>query len=69
MPEMTTTEAAAYLAERSYTVKRRRVGGEGPPTADTVKRWCLNGRFPGATKHGRDWSIPREDLDKLIEGD
>lgn len=62
----TTTEAAAYLAERGYTVGRRRVGGAGAPTADTIRHWCGDGKFPGAKKRGRDWSIPQEDLDRLI---
>lgn len=63
---LSTREAAAYLAERGYTVGRRRVGGRGAPTADTIKHWCKDGKFPRVEKRGRDWYIPQADLDRLI---
>ncbi len=65
--DLTTNEAAAYLAERGYTVKRRRAGGEGAPSADTLKHWCLDGKFKGARKRDNRWFIPREELDKLLK--
>lgn len=50
---LTTAEAAALLAERGYTVK-----------PDTVKHWCEDGKFPGATcPGGRVWQIPREEVE------
>lgn len=75
MPDHTTTSAAQYLADHGYTVKRRRVGGEGPPSADTIKRWCLEDkelprkeqRLPGARKAGHAWLIPQKALDNLIK--
>ena len=66
MGYLTTQQAAAYLAERGYTVGRRRIGGKGAPTADTIKHWCEQGKFPRVEKRGRDWYIPQEDLDRLI---
>lgn len=66
MPDMTTHEAAAYLAAKGYTVKRRRVGGEGPPSADTIKLWCLKGKFQGARKSGRVWLIPENEIKNLL---
>ena len=64
--DMTTHEAAEYLAIHKYTVKRRRVGGEGPPTADTIKSWCVKGKFQGARKSGRVWLIPENEIKKLL---
>lgn len=66
MPDMTTHEAAAYLASKGYTVGRRRAGGKGAPAGDTLKHWCKQGRFQGARKSGDRWLIPKEELDKLI---
>lgn len=64
--DLTTTEAAEYLAQRGYTVKRRRVGGKGPPTADTIKHWCGK-RLPARKAKGGGWLIAQEALDRLIE--
>lgn len=68
---MTTTEAAALLSERGYTVRRGRVGGEGPPSADTLKHWCQQGKFPGAVFERRGpgrgyWLIPRGEVLALV---
>jgi len=71
MPDdLTTAEAAAYLAERGYKVGRRRVGGTGSPTPSTIKRWCALGKLPGAEKYGGQygtWLIPKSALDALLE--
>lgn len=66
MPDMTTHEAAAYLAFAGYTVKRRRIGGEGPPSAGTIKLWCVKGKFQGARKSGRVWLIPEKEIKKMV---
>jgi hypothetical protein len=63
---LTTTEAAALLAERGYTVSRRRAGGIGPPSADTIKHWARDGRLKGAIKRENRWFIPRETIEELI---
>jgi hypothetical protein len=64
--DLTTTEAAAYLAEQGYTVSRRRAGGSGPPTADTLKHWALAGKLTGARKRENRWFIPRRTIEELI---
>lgn len=66
MPDMTTHEAAEYLATHGYTVKRRRVGGEGPPSTGTIKSWCVRGKFQGARKSGRVWLVPSNEIEALI---
>ena len=48
--EITTIEAA------------RRLGC----SLEAVQRRCQKGMFPGAVKHGRDWSIPEEALAGLV---
>lgn len=63
---LTTTEAAALLAERGFTVKRRRAGGSGPPSADTIKHWALAGKLVGARKRENRWLIPQEAIEELI---
>jgi len=65
MPDHTTTSAAEYLAARGYTVSRRRAGGEGPPTADTIKHWCERGTIT-ARKAGWVWLIDQDELDALL---
>jgi len=65
--DMTTHEAAAYLAFAGYAVKRRRVGGEGPPSAGTIKAWCVRGKFQGARKSGRVWLIPKDEIEGLVD--
>jgi hypothetical protein len=61
---LTTTEAAALLAERG--VKGYKGRGIQP---DTVKRWCYQGKFPNAKHYagsGRGvWLIPQEDVEAL----
>lgn len=64
--ELTTTEAAAYLAEQGYTVNRRRAGGSGAPSADTLKHWALAGKLTGSRKRDNRWFIPRETIEELI---
>jgi hypothetical protein len=70
MSDLTTTQAALYLKERGFMVKRRRVGGEGPPQADTLKSWCATGKIKAAKSgHGNrsTWLIPQSELDCLLE--
>lgn len=55
--DLTTEEVAMRLSER-----------EGKPIKrDTVKHWCLQGRFPNARRVGSanrgNWLIPQSDLD------
>ena len=59
MPDLTTAEAAKWLSER-----------EGKPLKpDTVKHWCLQGRFPNARRVGSanrgNWLIPQSDLENF----
>lgn len=65
MPDHTTASAAQYLAEHGYTVRSKRDGTEQAPHADTIKRWCLQGKIQ-ARKAGWVWLIPQETLDELI---
>lgn len=65
MPDMTTTEAAQYLASKGYTVRSKRDGTDKPPASELVKRWCEQGKVK-ARKSGWVWLIPQEELDKLI---
>ena len=38
-------------------------------TAQTVRRWISEGRFPSARRVGpQQWRIPREELDAFMEG-
>jgi hypothetical protein len=70
MPDLTTTQAAIYLKDRGFTVKRRRVGGEGAPQADTLKSWCAIGKIKAVKSgHGNrsTWLIPQSELDRLLE--
>ena len=61
---LTTTEAAALLTERGLTDK-----DGGSVRAETVKRWCLRKKFPGARSiSGRIWQIPREDVEAFKPG-
>lgn len=64
--ELTTKEAAAYLAEQGYMVKRGRIGGSGSPSADTLKHWALAGKLIGARKRENRWFIPRSTIEELI---
>lgn len=66
MEKMTTTEAAALLAAHGYSVQRRRIGGDGPPSADTIKHWALAGKLAGAYKRENRWFIPRQTIEELI---
>jgi len=65
MPEMTTTEAAAYLTERGYTVHSKRDGTDKSPPSELIKRWCIRGKLK-ARKSGWVWLIEKEELDRLI---
>ena len=65
MPDHTTTTAALYLAERGFTVKRRRISGEGPPSSDTIKHWCERGTLT-ARKAGHIWLIAQAEIDRLL---
>jgi predicted site-specific integrase-resolvase len=64
--DLTTTEAAAYLAAQGFTVKRRRVGGSGSPSADTLKHWARDGKLAGARKRENRWFIPRETIAEMV---
>jgi len=67
MPDdLTTTEAAALLAAQGYTIKRRRAGGSGPPSADTLKHWALAGKLVGSHKRDNRWFIPMATIEELI---
>lgn len=66
MPDMTTTEAAVYLAERGYTVHSKRDDTDTAPNATTIKQWCLRGKIK-ARKSGWVWLVGKRELDKLIE--
>lgn len=66
MPDMSTTEAAEYLASHGYTVHSKRDGTDTQPNATTIKQWCLRGKIK-ARKSGWVWLVDREDLDGLIK--
>lgn len=66
MPDHTTASAAAYLAERGYTVRSGRIGGTHSPKADTIKRWCETGKVKGRKVSTRLWLIDQEELDRLL---
>jgi hypothetical protein len=65
MPDLTTTEAAQYLAERGYTVRSKRHGTDRPPTSELLKRWCEQKKIK-ARKTNWIWLIERAELDRLI---
>ena len=29
-----------------------------PPSSHTIRRWCRDGRIPGAVRIGRSWDVP-----------
>lgn len=29
-----------------------------PPSSHTIRRWCRDGRIPGAVRIGRSWYVP-----------
>lgn len=66
MPDMTTTEAAAYLAAHGYTVHSKKTGADRPPASELVKRWCIVGKLK-ARKSGWVWIISQRELDRLLE--
>lgn len=65
MPDMSTTEAAAYLAEHGYTVHSKRDGTDTLPNATTIKQWCERKKIK-ARKSGWVWLVDKTDLDRLI---
>jgi hypothetical protein len=67
--DMTTHEAAVYLAGQGYKVKSRRDGTELSPSADTIKHWCIRGKFQGARKSGRVWLIPKNEVELLVNSE
>lgn len=69
MPDHTTASAAAYLAERGYTVHSKRDGTDQPPRPDTIKRWCELGKVKGRKVSTRLWLIAQEELDRLCQPD
>jgi len=59
MPDLTTADVAKLLSEREHKLIK----------PDTVKHWCLQGRFPnahriGSTRRGY-WLIPQSDVDRF----
>jgi hypothetical protein len=67
MLDLTTTEAAAYLAARGFVVRSRRTRGViGPPKADTIKRWCMGGKITARKVNPRLWLIPQDELDRFL---
>lgn len=64
--ELTTTEAAAYLAAHGYTVHSKKAGTDSPPPAELVKRWCIAGKLKGRKRDNR-WFISKRELDRLIK--
>lgn len=62
----TAESAALYLEERGYTIGSRRIGGQHPPKADTIRRWCQRGEI-AARRVGYIWLIAQEELDRLME--
>lgn len=40
----------------------RLVGRQGV----TVRAWCAQGRFPNAQKLGKEWRVPRADLEAFL---
>jgi hypothetical protein len=69
--EMTTTKAAAYLAEQGCTIGRPYRGGSGPISPRTLREWCRLGKLKGVTQSGHGnrstWLIPQSELDRLLE--
>lgn len=65
MPDMTTTEAAAYLAAQGFTVHSKRDGTDRPPASELIKRWCISGKLK-ARKSGWVWIISQRELDRLL---
>jgi hypothetical protein len=63
--DYTTTEAAAYLAARGYTVHSKRDGTDKPPPSELIKRWCERGKIK-ARKSGWVWLIEQAELDRII---
>jgi hypothetical protein len=64
--DLTTTEAAAYLAEHGYTVHSKKAGTDKPPASELIKRWCESGKLK-ARKTNWIWLISKRELDRLIE--
>jgi hypothetical protein len=64
--ELTTTEAAAYLAAHGYTVHSKKTGADGTPAAELVKRWCIAGKLKGRKRENR-WLISKCELDRLLD--
>lgn len=65
MSDMTTTEAAQYLAGKGYTVRSKRDGTARAPNSTTVKQWCERGNIR-ARKSNWAWLIAKEELDRLL---
>jgi len=49
----------------NYIVNSRQAAVHIGCSASTVIRWARNGRFPGARKNGRDWSIPATSVKRM----
>lgn len=64
--ELTTTDAARYLAERGVTVQYKRGRSSGPPKPDTIKRWLMTGKLKGRKVNPRLWLISQEELERFL---
>ncbi|MCD2143728.1 helix-turn-helix domain-containing protein [Gordonia paraffinivorans] len=51
-------------ADRLLKISEAAAAGYGAPS--TLRRYIREGRLPGAVKSGRDWRIPRADLEALL---
>lgn len=66
MPDHTAQSAAEYLAAHGYEIGRGRIGGRGAPKADTIRRWCADGKI-AARRVGYIWLIAEEELEGLLK--
>lgn len=48
---MTKLIPASVWANRLY---------EPPPSAQMLRRWCRDGKIPGAVRIGREWRVPAD---------
>ena len=57
------------MIEAEDTLTTREVARKLRASADTVRRMCEEGRFPGAhrLREGGRWRIPRADVEAFLE--
>ncbi len=68
---MTDAASTTHTAEPvAYTVKGLaaliRTGDNKPFPARTIRKWCMEGKIPGAYKIGGQWLIPQRSLDTMF---